>query len=256
MSSLLTRRYLMVYKGYGGYQMNYNFDKAFGSIRSLLQRTSWDQKTIKMLHSKCSILAEENPRLWVTQVSPYVASFESKWDAMDIHARTKNDLRKMQALFPYAWFSYRPYTTQYPVRFLNTEPLFKRVRILNLRSSTDHVYTRNLEFVKHFPNLKQLGMNLTRHFSRASVKLNPSDVPTLEVLSLPNARLKDSDLEELTRLGFFRELRYLNLSGNESLTSIPYGHMPKLETLEFTGAGKEILDQVPEHVNLGVPRHP
>lgn len=189
----------------------------FAEIRSLLNRTEWDMDLLIALKRACEKVRSAEPILWMTQISPYVASFTHKWDTiMALSTSNFQQIQDWYTLFPCAWFEFTVFSS---ITVLKPQRVHTRIRSLGIRTKIGPK-----GFLHHFPNLThfgQVGGQFNTNIKIGSKLATKEDLPQLTHLRLRHVNLFAQDLHNLHDIGFLDSLTHLNLSGNVHLASLP-----------------------------------
>lgn len=225
----------------------------FSEIRSIMNKTSWTSTDIvKHLLEICKRMKTEEPILWMTQVAPYIASFQDKWDSNVIRVRTAATIRSTLSTLPCVWFSYAP-TFAISVSIQNHYGT--RVKHLDLSGNkAPTAFKDSWAFLDQYPDLTRLKCsphsNSQIPFSNVIRLWDRTIVPPLTHLSLPHCRVRTQDLEFLAQKGLLNDITHLDLSFNSKLTSIPYDLIPNLQELAVVKSGISKNYPSPSDVNV------
>lgn len=183
----------------------------FAEIRSLLQSSPWDQNTHNALFEHTRALQEQEPILWMSQVAPYIASFQDKWDKYPYIARTAADALLVVSLLPCITLTYMPQ------RFHLTLEKLPKPRITSL----DYTYSlrppnwRNVNTFTHCTYLK-----LGERALPPIIEVTPLEHITH--LDLSGCNLDSDMLLALVSTGLFTNIKHLNLSNNPLPDDLPH----------------------------------
>lgn len=188
----------------------------FQDVRSLLHQTTWDNEMYDQLHLLCHDIKEQNPFFFMTQIVPYLASFESQWFKHPYISNSPPELRVMWMCLPCIQFKFNLNTLknlESSSRMQRHLPTFNiRELDLNLTNTFQTFWIEDLTSIA--PNLQKLSIKAN---SLESTIAQSVELESLTHLDLSLSEISELDFQALTQCGVMNHLTHLKMTENPQL---------------------------------------
>lgn len=207
---------------------------SFSEIRSIMNMSCWESTDFNRLRKLCHDLRMNDPVLWMSQVAPYVVSFQNHWNTYF------NPTNRIDSI-------------------LNDIPCVRFHREIKFPNLTDRRYNQHVwKYVKSllvedlyeasssrmpksyiFPDLTHLeiiGPQLTYVTFNSLLECNPPQTPLkLTHLTVRDFHMNNQSLVLLAAHGYAETIEVLDISNNVDLNEITVEDFPNLRTLKASG---------------------